>query len=161
MDVPSHRGRVAGGLLALLTLSGCTSLNAHRTGLTQSGQLQPCPSAPRCVSSVETDPRRQVAPLQLRTVDDALWTTLLEVLSRQPRTTLVAVRADYARAEILSPWGVYVDDLELQRRFDSPVVQVRSSGRIGYYDFQVNRERIDALRAAAAAAGLLQEPADG
>ncbi|MEN8720314.1 MAG: DUF1499 domain-containing protein [Oceanococcaceae bacterium] len=161
MDVLSPRGVVVGGLLVLLALSGCASLSAHPTGLTESGQLQPCPSAPRCVSSVETDPRHSVTPLYLRAADDGLWTELLDVLSQQPRTTLVEIRADYVRAEILSPWGLYIDDLELHRRVDSPVIQMRSSGRIGYYDFQVNRERVEALRAAAAAAGLLREPADG
>ena len=46
-----------------------------------------------------------------------------------------------------SPWHVYTDDLELLWLPEHKRVEVRSSSRIGYYDFGVNRERVEALRA--------------
>ena len=40
----------------------------------------------------------------------------------------------------------YRDDVELLYTPDKNRVDVRSASKIGYYDFGVNRERIEALR---------------
>lgn len=53
--------------------------------------------------------------------------------------------AGYIHAEVTSSIMGYVDDVEFvflpEQRID-----VRSSSRIGYYDFNVNRKRVERLR---------------
>lgn len=145
---------VASALLA----AGCDSLTEHRTGLTD-GRLAPCPAAPRCVSSDAPpgDPRH-VAALRLRAGVEPgrAWQAAVDSVAATARTTLAEQRADYIRAEIISPWRFYTDDLELALRAGRGEIAVRSTARIGYYDFQVNRERVEALRAALAEAGVVE-----
>lgn len=137
-------------------LSACSSLSGPPAGLGPGGQLQPCPSAPRCVSSQAAAPG--VAPLRLRDGSPSTWTAVAEAVEALPRSTLVSVQDHYLHAEIISPWGLYTDDLELLRAPDAQTVQLRSSARVGYYDFGVNRDRVAALRARLDELGLLAAP---
>lgn len=136
---------LAGGLGACASLSG----DAGRVD----GRLKPCPPAPHCVSSLATDARHRIDAFTL--ADPATgWARVAEVVAAQPRTTLVTREAGYLHAEVVSPWGVYTDDLELLLGADGRI-DVRSTSRIGYYDFGVNRERVEALRAALRRAGVI------
>ena len=131
--------------LMVLTLSAC-SITRHSTGLAEDGELTPCPEPPRCVSSQAEDPDKQIAPFELQAHSDASWQRLGEVVNGMERTTVVKRSEYYLHAEVVSPWRFYTDDLELLRTRESNRVHVRSSARVGYYDFNVNRERVDKLR---------------
>ncbi|WP_207774355.1 DUF1499 domain-containing protein [Abyssibacter profundi] len=141
-------------LLGALGLGGCAAIGEHRVGLTAEGRLQPCPPAPRCVSSQAQVQQRSVRPLVLRTDRPDVWSAVRDTVSAQPRTVIVDSRRDYLRAEVSSPWGVYTDDLELLRQSDR--IDLRSTARLGYYDFGVNRERVNALRQALIRRGLVE-----
>ncbi|MES1942577.1 hypothetical protein PC39_00580 [Salinisphaera sp. PC39] len=145
-------------LLGAMTLfTGCASLTEHRVGLVD-GDLTPCPDAPRCVSSRADEPDRRVDPFELaEDMDpDTAWAEARDAVASMPRTTLVDRRPDYLRAEVISPWHVYTDDLELLLDRQARLIHVRSSARIGYYDFGVNRERVEALRGRLLKRGLLE-----
>ena len=142
-------------LAPVLLLSACAGITEHRTGLDEQGQLYPCPSAPRCVSSQQAAAERKVEALRLRDRSEAVWQTLIAVLADWPRTEVVEQSGRYVRAEIVSPWRFYTDDVELLRRSNGLEVDIRSTGRIGYYDFQVNQERVEALRQRWREAGVL------
>ncbi len=139
-----------------LLLSACASLSGPRAGLDPEGRLQPCPPAPRCVSSQEAGPA--LLPLHLRDASGATWEAVAALVGGLPRTELVTVQPHYLHAEVTSPWGLYIDDLELLRDAGGRRVQVRSSARIGYYDFGVNRDRVAMLRARLRERGLLAGP---
>ena len=145
-----------------LSVSACAGpgwFRAHSTGLTPSG-FTPCPSPPRCRSSdaPADDERHAIAPLRLRPQAVDAWPAAVRAADALPRSQVVDRRPDYVHLEIVSPWGWYVDDLELQHRPAQGVIAIRSSGRIGWYDFDVNRDRIELLRSALAAEGYV-EPA--
>ncbi|MDX1497229.1 MAG: DUF1499 domain-containing protein [Salinisphaeraceae bacterium] len=145
----------------IVFLSGCTLLTEHRSGLVD-GDLQPCPQAPRCVSSQAQNERHAIAPLSLAKAPEEAWPVVKQLLQAMPRTSIVDERENYLRAEIVSPWHVYTDDLELLIQPPQKLIDVRSTGRIGYYDFNVNRDRVEALRAALIKAGVVKpEPAEG
>lgn len=143
-------------LLSCLALQACvTGFAEHRTGVADQ-QLLSCPPPPRCVSSTETRPERSIAPLEIHGAPEFAFASIAEHIAGLPRTTLVTRRADYLHAEIISPWHFYTDDLELLMLKDQGLIQIRSTGRIGYYDFEVNRDRVEALRAALAEQGLVK-----
>lgn len=142
-------------LLLAIALGGCARFSERSTGLVD-GALTPCPAWPRCVSSQARDPDKQVAPLRLVDSRNATWEQVKTLVDNMPRTRVVSAHDNYLHAEVTSPWGVYTDDLELLRTPASTTVQVRSSARLGYYDFQVNRERVEMLRQRLADAGLLE-----
>lgn len=85
------------------------------------------------------------------------WARVGEAVRASERTTIVVADDRYVHAEVVSPWRVYTDDLELLRG-EGDRVDVRSTSRIGYYDFGVNRERVEALRRRLAEAGAIRSP---
>lgn len=138
-------------VISLLSLSACAApgwFRDHAVGL-QDGRLHPCPEPPRCRSSdaSPTDERHYVAPWQLAAdADEQTWNAIVRVVQAQPRTRIVVHQDHYLHAVISSPWGWYEDDLELHWRPSQQTIALRSSGRIGWYDFAVNIERIEHLR---------------
>src|SRR5690349_7580455 len=136
---------------ALLPFFALTAGAAEPTG----ERLADCPSAPRCVSSQAADERHRVEPFTLADPGEQGWARVVEEVRKSERTTIQHSDGRYLRAEVLSPWHVYTDDLELLRGADGRV-DVRSSARIGYYDFRVNRRRVDALRARLLEAGAIK-----
>lgn len=128
-----------------LLLVGCGAFTEHRVGRVDD-HLSACPAWPRCVSSFETSARHGIEPLALTAPPARAWAAARLAVASLPRTRIVEEQADYLRAEIVSPWHFYTDDLELLLRPEQNEIAVRSTGRIGYYDFQVNRDRVEALR---------------
>lgn len=133
-------------LITSAFIAGCSQFTERSTGYAEN-ELTPCPAWPRCVSSQAGEDAKKVAAFHLQEPIDLNWEKVADVVEALPRTTVVTLNERYLHAEVSSPWGVYTDDLELLLASDSPRLEVRSSGRIGYYDFDVNRDRVEALRA--------------
>jgi uncharacterized protein (DUF1499 family) len=145
-------GRVGrrGVVLVALAAGGCTALTGGDRGVVD-GALAACPPAPHCVGSGETVASRQVAPLPLGGDADATWRRLAGIVGAMPRTRIVTQRDDYLHAEVRSAVFGFVDDVEFLRVDAAGKVEVRSASRVGYYDFGVNRDRIETIRQALAA----------
>ena len=123
-------------VLSTSLLSACsTPQHSDRKGI-----LQTCPSAPHCVSSLEQGSDKYIAPISVQSEAD--WLRLQQLLLAMPRTDLATKRA-VATSAIMR----FKDDIELVYSKAQNRVDVRSSSRIGYYDFDVNRQRIESLRA--------------
>lgn len=118
---------------------------APKHGVTD-GRLAPCPDAPNCVSSDADDPSRRVDPFVLDAPPAQAWTAASAAVAALPRTRIVTRTDDYLRVECRSAVFRFVDDLELHLRPDQGIIAVRSSSRLGYYDFGVNRRRVETLR---------------
>ena len=73
---------------------------------------------------------------------------LTAVLQSMPDIQLVEQRADYLYAQAQTPWLKFVDDLEFWVNPARGVIELRSASRLGREDFGVNRQRIEAIRAA-------------
>jgi uncharacterized protein (DUF1499 family) len=120
------------------------------------GRLAPCPTSPNCVSSQmpADDPEHHVEalafPAAARGDAQAAWRMLEGAVRGLERTTLVTVRDDYLHAEVASALMGFIDDLECLLDAASGKIQVRSASRVGYSDLGVNRQRVEALRAALA-----------
>jgi uncharacterized protein (DUF1499 family) len=77
-------------------------------------------------------------------------------VAKLPRTAVVETTPNYLHAESASAVFRYVDDLELQLREADESIAVRSASRMGRSDFGVNRRRVEALRAALRARGVVR-----
>ena len=62
-----------------------------------------------------------------------------------PRTTIVTATGDYLHAVCRTRLG-FADDVECRLCHTDGVIHVRSASRLGYYDFGVNRTRVERLR---------------
>jgi uncharacterized protein (DUF1499 family) len=129
----------------LTVIQGCSGGRPPLNLGINEGQLAPCPASPHCVSSQATATEQRVEPL--RYADDApqARARLRNVLNGMARVRIVQSTDDYLHVEFRSAlWG-FVDDVEFY--FNPPgTIQLRSASRIGYYDFGVNRERLETIR---------------
>ena len=131
-------------IAALALTTGCSGGRPPSSAGVTEGRLAPCPGSPNCVSSEATNEQR-VEPLRYDGDAGSARARLLEVLNGMERARVVESAADYLRAEFRSAVFGFVDDVEFY--FSPPgTIQVRSAARTGYYDFGVNRERVETLR---------------
>ncbi len=78
---------------------------------------------------------------------------LSAVLRAMPNITVVQSQPDYVYAQAQTRWLKFVDDLEFWVNPARRVIEVRSASRLGGKDFGVNRQRMEAIRAAYLAHG--------
>ena len=109
-------------------------------------RLEPCPQSPNCVSSLAGDERHAIHPLVYAGALEEARDALLGVLKAAPRVTLVASEPDYIHAKFRSRVFGFVDDVEFFFPAGQQVIHVRSASRTGYFDFGVNRKRIEGIR---------------
>jgi len=114
----------------------------------RNGRLSPCPDSPNCVSSQTNDNRQYIAPLRYSSTEEEAKDRLLGVLKAMKRTEIVTDRGDYIHAECTSAVFHFVDDAEFLFDDSSKTIEMRSAARLGYYDFGVNRRRLEAVSAA-------------
>ena len=108
--------------------------------------LAPCPNTPNCVSSKDPMDAHYVRPLRYTGNKDAVYQKLVTLISSYQRARIVAEEANYLRAEFRSAILRFVDDVEFLFSADQPVIDIRSASRVGYYDFGMNRRRIEDIR---------------
>ena len=113
--------------------------------------LAPCPSSPNCVSSAATDEAHHVAPLAYSGAPAAAMQRLRAVIAAMPRATVVTANDTALHAEFRSRLFRFVDDVDCVVDPATGVIQIRSASRVGYSDLGVNRQRVEAIRAAFAA----------
>ena len=146
-------GAIAAGQLGLLRGKASADLGVKQ------GKLKGLSSTPNCVSSqahlYADHPQRlysSIEPLALRGDGAATIAKLETIVQRTANATLIESTPDYVYAQYTTSLMKYVDDVEFW--FD-PVgsnIAVRSASRLGQRDFDANRKRIEAVRAALAAA---------
>ncbi len=72
---------------------------------------------------------------------------LLLSIGEWPNREMVEVTDHYVHAKFTSRFFRFVDDVEFCIDDDLRIIHVRSSSRVGYFDFGVNRRRIEQIRA--------------
>lgn len=119
----------------------------------QQGRLKPPSTTPNSVSSQAAlhagHPMRQaamIAPLQVPGAPAEAIARIATAVQALPGATVVTRRDDYLYVQFTTRWLGFVDDAEFWAD-GSGAVQVRSASRVGSKDFDVNRARIEQLRA--------------
>jgi uncharacterized protein (DUF1499 family) len=74
--------------------------------------------------------------------------TLVATLKSTPGVMIVDAKPDYIYAHAKTKVLKFVDDVEFWVNPAKGVIDVRSASRLGREDFGVNRERVEAIRAA-------------
>ena len=117
--------------------------------------LKPCPDKPNCVSSTAIG-EHAIAAFQL--VDSSMKDLKKVAAHIKQLDTHVSVIHDQQRihAEITSRVFGFVDDLDLLLIPEQGTIHVRSASRTGYYDFGVNRRRVEKLRSLLKNEGIIQ-----
>ena len=113
------------------------------------GKFVPPTWKPNCVSSTveKTDDKHYIAPIAYAGTGADAWKKLADIVKANPRARVVNESANYLYAEFKSAGLGFVDDVEFALDEKSAVIQVRSGSRLGVRDFDVNRKRVEAIRA--------------
>jgi uncharacterized protein (DUF1499 family) len=133
-------------LVVPLMLSNCSGTKPEHLGCTE-GRLSPCPDSPNCVSSQSSDKSHYVTPLTYRGTLAEAREALLSAIGEWPNSEMDEVTGHYVHAKFTSRFFRFVDDVEFCIDDDLRIIHVRSSSRAGYFDFGVNRRRIERIRA--------------
>ncbi len=118
------------------------------------GRLKPPSKTPNSVSS-QADlypghPQQafaRIAPLQIHGDPDKAFTHLAEILRGTNRIKVISQDTNYIYAQSTTRTLKFTDDIEFWLDRTQGVIQVRSASRLGLRDFNVNRDRIEMLRA--------------
>lgn len=117
--------------------------------------MAPCPDSPNCVQSRYPEHKSYMRPITLvdegelfpaRETIETRWKLFESIVLAQPRTRAVERNEGILRTEFRSRFFRFVDDVEFVLDGAAGLVHVRSASRAGYYDFGVNRKRIETLR---------------
>lgn len=142
----------------LLTLFAILIMIMTETSTANSNTVAACPDKPNCVSSSTTD-AHQIAPFELiineQQTSANAWTSISNIVKKQHRTKIILLNETQLHAEVRSVIFRFTDDLNLALDTQQNIIHVRSASRVGYYDFGVNRQRIETLRRKLQKAGLI------
>lgn len=128
-----------------MIIGGCGEKMVSNPGLTD-GRLASCPSSPNCVSSME-EGDQYITPLAFSGDDPAALLKMKKVLPELPGMEIQQESGDYLWVTFSSKVFGFVDDLEIYIPAGEKQIHFRSAARTGYYDFGVNRKRIEKIRA--------------
>ena len=128
--------------------------SVHAAGL-QNGRLPACPDSPNCVCS-DQQGKHFIAPFKLKVPPPQAWKALEQVLAETPRVKVVMRTDQHLHAEFTSAMLRFVDDVEFNLRPETAIIAVRSASRVGYYDFNANRSRVEKLREQLRARGVIE-----
>lgn len=147
---PSGLAALIGALALSGILSGCSGGAAPINPGLIAQRLAPCPDTPNCVSSQASEASQRVEALRYSGDAAAAQNQLLIALKGMDRVRIRHADANYIHAEFRSALFGFVDDVTLL--FAVPgMIEVRSASRVGYADFGVNRQRVEAIRSRFAA----------
>jgi uncharacterized protein (DUF1499 family) len=119
------------------------------------GRLKPPSRTPNSVSTqadlFPDHPMRanaQIAPLPARGDAAATMAKLRGIVEAMPGAKIVKSEPGYLYVQFTTRLMRYVDDAEFWFDANTQTVQLRSASRVGRKDFDVNRRRIEEIRAA-------------
>ena len=120
--------------------------DAHvpRAGGLIENQLRPCPPRPNCVIS-EKGAAGAISPISFPTSEEEAWQeiqTVIETLGGK----ILKREPTYLWASFTSSFFGFVDDVELRLESGEHFMHIRSGARTGYFDFRVNRKRVEKIR---------------
>ena len=99
---------------------------------------------PNWVSSRASDSKHKIAPLD--SCCFYMRSHIKDVVLNLPNTILVSETDNYLHFTFSTYCCKFIDDVEFFIDYNKGIVEVQSASRAGYYDFGVNRQRIENIR---------------
>jgi len=139
----------AGLLLVACSLVLCVDDLKAMSTPENNPEMLPCPESPNCVSSTNNDPEHHVPALTFeRNVSDKAMLVLEQVFVTMADQVQALENGTALHAEFKSTVFGFIDDVDARLIADQNRIEIRSASRTGYYDFGVNRRRVEKIRKA-------------
>ena len=136
------------GLVGLLGVRMVMDQTKAKTPLgVSSGQLQPCPESPNCVSTTADREAQRMPAIEFEGSLAEAMQQLERTVQSFSRTRIVEKSERYLHAEFRTLFFRFVDDVEIyipeNQTPGAPLrIEFRSASRVGYSDLGVNRKRM-------------------
>jgi len=128
--------------LCCFAFCGCATSGRVRSGVSE-GKLLECPKAPKCVSTQSEDERHRMEPIRFSgSVKDAR-SSIISIIKGMKNSEIITVHENYVYAQFKSSVFRFIDDVEFYFDGEEKLIHFRSSARFGYYDWKVNRKRME------------------
>lgn len=105
-----------------------------------------CPDSPNCVSSQSTKKSQYVEPFPVLTSPENDLHKIAEIIESLPRTEITSQTPTSLHAIFRSKVFKFQDHIDFVYNPEKNQIEVRSAAQTGYYDFGVNRKRVNTLR---------------
>jgi len=139
---------IATAILSTMLLTACTGTRPADIGV-NNNRLTPCPESPNCVSSFE-DNKDETHYINAYSINnstkEASWNLLQSIIKQNDSAEIISADDSYIYAEFTSSVMRFVDDTEFMLDAENKLIHLRSASRLGYRDFDVNRQRLEAIR---------------
>lgn len=140
--------RAIGVVLATAATMGLSACATTTRSANAARSIAACGWAPHCVSSINAPgSSRHVDPIMYSGSREQAQAALINAIKRDPDARIEAGDLPTLRVTYRSTVG-FVDEVTLAFGDSVGSIDVKSRSRIGFYDFGVNRRRMDALREA-------------
>jgi len=93
------------------------------------------------------DSSHAVYPIEFSGSREEAVAVVREIVEELGGGPILQEQNGYFRVEFRSKILGFVDDVEFYLPEDQDVIHIRSAARLGYYDFGVNRRRVEKIRA--------------
>jgi uncharacterized protein (DUF1499 family) len=143
-EAPKRKMHILNIILTIILIA-CSSSRPQNLGVVL-GRLSDCPSSPNCCSSQSMDQGHFIAPLQYKETQQIAQKKMITLIQGMKRAKIITVTNNYLHAEFTSAFFRFVDDAEIWFEDSTKTIHMRSAARLGYYDFGVNRKRIEAIK---------------
>lgn len=114
------------------------------------GQFNVCPESPNCVSSLSdiSDEQHFVEAISYQVSRPQMQLALEKYLLSTSKYRIVKSELGYLHTEVESDLIGFIDDVEFYLPKNENVIHIRSASRVGFSDFDVNRNRVRQISAA-------------
>jgi uncharacterized protein (DUF1499 family) len=140
----ARRPKIVALFLIVMSAVGCAG-DAQDSRSTTPVDLAPCPDSPNCVSTKSKDPDHAMTPLPYIKSGKESMDRLVAIVRDMKRATIVTATSSYLHVEFRSALFRFVDDVEFVLDDSARLIHFRSASRTGYYDFGVNRRRMQEI----------------
>lgn len=109
--------------------------------------LQDCPNKPNCVSSQAKDSKHYIEPISIDNKHQDIKKSLITVIHKF-EGKILENNENFLKVVFYSKFFGFEDiaDFEIER--DKKIINIRSAAETGWYDFGVNRKRMEKIREA-------------
>jgi uncharacterized protein (DUF1499 family) len=109
------------------------------------GDFAPCPESPHCVSTKSSSEEQGIQPFKYLVSKEKAKQGILDIVRKMPGAEIKIDNENFVHSEFTSSLMGFVDDVEFYFE-EGGVINFRSSSRMGYYDFDANRNRMEEIR---------------
>lgn len=106
-----------------------------------------CPTNKKnCVSTINLTSYHRIAPLPISGSTEDVKARIRSTLSKFDHVEIKEDKSHYVHAVFRSKWLKFMDDLEIYIDENTKLLHIKSGSRLGYYDFKVNRKRVEQFK---------------